>query len=238
MTTTWTPMGSKIVIVDDEPAIRRLLRIALQSEGHSVVEADNAASGLAAIARQLPDLVILDLGLPDRDGQELLEELRTWSSVPVIVLSVRNRDSEKVRALDAGAQDYVTKPFSVEEFLARVRANLRDRQPAQSPVVLDDGRLAIDLSRRCVTLNEQQLELTPKEYAVLATLARSPNCVILQKNLLQEIWGPSHQGDTHYLRIVVSHLRHKLGDDPAEPRYIRTEPGVGYRLLFEDLKTG
>ena len=227
-------MSIKIVIVDDEAPIRRMLRIALKSEGYDVTEAENAEAGLAAIARLQPDLVVLDLGLPDMDGHALLKELRTWSALPVIVLSVRSGDREKVSARDAGAQDYVTKPFSVEEFLARVRANLRDHIRAHSPVVLDDGRLQINLGKRWVALNGERVELTPKEYAVLAKLARSPNCVITQTQLLQEIWGLQHKEDSHYLRIVVSHLRQKLGDDPAEPFYIRTEPGVGYRLMYTE----
>lgn len=226
-------MSIKILIVDDETPIRRMLRIALKSEGYDVTEAEDGSAGLAAIARQQPDLIILDLGLPDMDGHALLNELRTWSKVPVIVLSVRSGDREKVRALDAGAQDYVTKPFSIEEFLARIRANLRDHIKPDVPVILDDGHLQIDLSKRWVTLAGAKVELTPKEYAVLAKLALSPNCVITQTQLLHEIWGPQHREDSHYLRIVVSHLRQKLGDDPAEPRYLRTEAGVGYRLVFQ-----
>ncbi|MBO1273364.1 response regulator [Shewanella sp. 4t3-1-2LB] len=223
----------KIVIVDDESPIRRMLRIALKSEGYDVIEAENGEAGLAAIARQQPELVILDLGLPDMDGHAVLNELRTWSKVPVIVLSVRSADKEKVLALDAGAQDYVTKPFSIEEFLARVRANVRDHIKTGSPAILDDGHLHIDLGKRWVTLAGEKIDLTPKEYAVLAKLALSPNCVITQTQLLNEIWGPQHREDSHYLRIVVSHLRQKLGDSPAEPFYIRTEAGVGYRLQLQ-----
>lgn len=227
-------MSIKIVIVDDEAPIRRMLRIALKSEGYEVVEAENGESGLAAVARHQPDLVVLDLGLPDMDGHEVLHELRTWSKVPVIVLSVRSGDREKVRALDEGAQDYVTKPFSVEEFLARVRAHVRDHIKPDTPVVLDDGKLHIDLGKRWVSLAGSKVELTPKEYAVLSRLALSPNCVITQTQLLQEIWGPAHKDNSHYLRIVVSHLRQKLGDDPAEPDYIRTEAGIGYRLIYQE----
>lgn len=227
-------MSLKIVIVDDEVAIRRMLRIALQSDGYVVDEAQDGEDGLATIARQQPDLIVLDLGLPDIDGHEVLKQLRSWTKVPVIVLSVRSSEQEKVRALDAGAQDYVTKPFSVEELLARVRANLRDHIKPDSPVILDDDKLHIDLSKRWVTLLGNKVDLTPKEYAVLAKLAQSPNCVITQTQLLQEIWGPAHKDNSHYLRIVVSHLRQKLGDDPAEPQYLRTEPGIGYRLMFED----
>lgn len=225
-------MGAKIVVVDDEPQIRRMLRIALKSEGYEVVEAENGQRAIEAVARQQPDLVILDLGLPDMDGHAVLASIRQWSAVPVIILSVRNSDREKVAALDNGAQDYVTKPFSVEELLARVRASLRDRLKPDTPAVLDDGRLCIDLGRRQVKVDGAFIDLTPKEYAVLARLAASPNCVITQSQLLGEIWGPVHKGDTHYLRIVVSHLRKKLGDDSAEPHYLRTEAGVGYRLIF------
>lgn len=228
-------MNPKIVIIDDESQIRRMLRIALKSEGYAVTEAENGEQGLIAVARQQPDLVVLDLGLPDMDGHQVLAELRSWSRVPVIVLSVRSNDREKVQALDAGAQDYVTKPFSIEEFLARVRANLRDHGNPAGATLLDDGRLQIDLGRRLIMLDANKIDLTPKEYAVLAMLAKSPNCVITQTQLLQDIWGPGHQEDTHYLRIVVSHLRQKLGDDPAEPYYIRTEAGVGYRLVFEPI---
>lgn len=228
----------KTLIVDDEVQIRRMLRIALKSEGYEVIEADCGQEGLVAVSRKQPDLVILDLGLPDMDGLQMLTELRSWSTVPVIVLSVRNNDREKIRALDAGAQDYVTKPFSVEELLARVRATLRDRFKPGEQTVLDDGRLSIDLGRRLVCLDQQRVELTPKEYAVLSRLAQAPNRVITQTRLLQEIWGGGHKEDNHYLRIIVSHLRQKLGDDPAEPKYIRTEAGVGYRLIFPEAGQG
>ncbi|NPU92597.1 MAG: response regulator transcription factor [Gammaproteobacteria bacterium] len=226
-------MSAKILVIDDEMPIRRMLRIALKSAGYEVLEAENGETGLATIVRQQPDLVVLDLGLPDLDGHQVLSELRAWSKVPVIVLSVRSGDREKVQALDAGAQDYVTKPFSIEELLARVRANLRDRIPSTTPAVLDDGHLRIDLGLRLVLVQGEKISLTPKEYGVLSRLAQAPGRVITQTQLLQEIWGPGHQEDTHYLRIVVSHLRQKLGDDPAEPHYLRTEPGVGYRLVME-----
>lgn len=227
-------MSAKIAIVDDETQIRRMLRIALKSEDYEVAEADNGSDGLALIARQQPDLAVLDLGLPDMDGHQLLGELRGWSSVPVIVLSVRASEPEKVRALDAGAQDYVTKPFSIEELMARIRAVLRDRIKPDQPPVLDDGYLLIDLSKRLVRVGGSKVRLTPKEYAVLSRLVKSPNCVITQTQLLQEVWGPGHQNDTHYLRIIVSHLRQKLGEDPTEPKYIKTEAGVGYRFIYPE----
>lgn len=225
-------MSARILVIDDETQIRKMLRIALKSVGYDVTEAESVASGLSALVRQQPDLVILDLGLPDGDGLELLAELRSFSKVPVIVLSVRNGDADKIKALDVGAQDYVSKPFSVEELLARVRAQLRDRLPDKTPVLLDDGYLQIDLARRLVQCAGQAVEFTPKEYAVLATLAQHRQCVITQKQLLEQIWGPSHGQDTHYLRIVVSHIRQKIGDDPTQPKYLKTEAGIGYRLML------
>lgn len=225
-------LSARILVVDDELQIRKMLRIALKSVGYDVTEADSVESGLAALVRQQPDLIVLDLGLPDGDGLDLLAELRSFSKVPVIVLSVRSGDSDKIKALDIGAQDFVTKPFSVEELLARVRAQLRDRLPEKTPAVLDDGYLHIDFSRRLVKCEEREIELTPKEYAVLSKLALHRQCVITQKQLLEQIWGPSHGQDSHYLRIVVSHLRQKIGDDPTTPRYLITEAGIGYRLML------
>ncbi|GGN27638.1 MULTISPECIES: response regulator [Marinomonas] len=225
-------MPAQILVIDDENQIRKMLRIALKSVGYDVSEADSVASGLAATVRQQPDLVVLDLGLPDGDGLELLAELRSFSKVPVIVLSVRSGDPDKIKALDLGAQDYVTKPFSVEELLARIRAQLRDRLPDATPVLLDDGYLQIDLARRLVCCEGRIIEFTPKEYAVLAKLAQHRQCVITQRQLLEQIWGLSHVQDTHYLRIVVSHIRQKIGDDPTTPRYLITEAGIGYRLML------
>lgn len=225
-------MKPTIVIVDDEPHIRRMLRIALKSEGYQVIEAADGESGLKALANGDADLVVLDLGLPDLDGHQVLARLRCWSAVPVIILSVRDNDKEKVAALDQGAQDYVTKPFSVVELLARVRANLRDQLKPSVPAELRDERLCINFVKREVTLNGHIVELTPKEYAVLSRLAASANCVVTQTQLLQEIWGPVHRNNSHYLRIVVSHLRQKLKDDPSQPHYLRTEAGVGYRFMF------
>ncbi len=225
-------MSARILVIDDETQIRKMLKIALKSVGYDVTEADSVQSGLAALVRQQPDLLILDLGLPDGDGMALLAELRTFSKIPVIVLSVRSGDSDKVQALDVGAQDYVSKPFSVEELLARVRAQLRDRLPEKTQPLLDDGNLQIDLARRLVQVQQQAIDLTPKEYAVLALLAQHRQCVITQKQLLEQIWGPTHGHDSHYLRIVVSHIRQKIGDDPTEPRYLKTEAGIGYRLML------
>nr|WP_290447112.1 MULTISPECIES: response regulator [unclassified Pseudomonas] len=222
------------MVIDDEPQIRKFLRISLASQGYKVLEAGDGAEGLNQAALNRPDLVVLDLGLPDMDGQQLLVELREWLRVPVMVLSVRASEAQKVQALDAGANDYVTKPFGIQEFLARIRALLR--QPAdtqQAQAVLTLGPLSIDLAARRVQLHGQDVALTRKEYAVLAALARHPGRVITQQQLLRDIWGPTHTQDSHYLRIVVGHLRQKLADEPTAPRYIITEAGVGYRLASD-----
>nr|WP_272890439.1 response regulator [Stutzerimonas stutzeri] len=222
------------MIIDDEPQIRKFLRISLGSQGYRVVEGADGRDGLTRAALEQPDLVVLDLGLPDMDGQAVLSELRGWSQVPVIVLSVRSSESEKVKALDAGANDYVTKPFGIQEFLARVRALLRQsRQPAGAAAQVMAGPLCIDFAFRRVSLDEQAVSLTRKEYAVLAELARHAGRVVTQQHLLSEIWGPSHRGDSHYLRVVIGHLRRKLDDDPTAPRFIVTEAGVGYRLISD-----
>ena len=222
-----------VLVIDDEAQIRKFLDIGLRAEGYEVVLAANAEEGLAKAATRSPDLVILDIGLPDREGHEVLKELRQWTQVPVLMLSVRDAESEKVRALDAGANDYVTKPFGIQELMARLRALLRNRsgEPQQAAQRYDDGRLCIDLARREVQLDGEALALTRKEYAVLAMLLRHAGRVVTQQQLLREIWGPTHVQDTHYLRIVLGKLRQKLGDDPAEPRWLKTEPGVGYRFL-------
>lgn len=225
---------STILVIDDEPQIRKFLRISLVSQGYKVLEAATGMDGLSMAALSKPDLLVLDLGLPDMDGQQVLSEFREWSAVPVLVLSVRASESQKVMALDAGANDYVTKPFGIQEFLARVRALLRQASSTDQPeAVFECGPLRVDLAYRRVLLDDTEIALTRKEYAVLAQLARHPGRVITQQQLLKDIWGPTHTEDTHYLRIVVGHLRQKLGDDPTAPRYIATEAGVGYRLLEE-----
>jgi len=231
------PNAARVLVIDDEIQIRRFLDIALRAEGYRVLQAGTAEEGLALAAAQTPDLVILDLGLPDREGHEVLAELRQWSAVPVLMLSVRNAEAEKVRALDNGANDYVTKPFGVQEVMARLRALLRDRTLAVSSersLRYDDGRLVIDQARREVSLDGAPLTLTRKEYAVLAMLLRHLDRVVSQDQLLREIWGGSHVRDTHYLRIVVGRLRQKLADDPESPRWLKTEPGVGYRFLARE----
>ncbi|WP_109123855.1 response regulator transcription factor [Dyella sp. C11] len=224
--------AARVLVIDDEAQIRKFLDIGLRAEGYEVLLAANAADGLALAATRSPDLVILDIGLPDREGHDVLAELRQWTHVPVIMLSVRDAESEKVKALDAGANDYVTKPFGIQELMARLRALLRNRQgEPESTQRYDDGQLAIDLSRREVSLEGTPLSLTRKEYAVLALLLRHAGRVVTQQQLLREIWGATHTHDSHYLRIVVGKLRQKLGDDPATPRWLKTEPGVGYRFL-------
>ncbi|PAU65292.1 DNA-binding response regulator [Pseudomonas sp. PIC25] len=223
-----------VLVIDDEAQIRKFLRISLTAQGYRVVEAADGRSGLAEAALARPDLVVLDLGLPDMDGQEVLRELRGWSTVPVLVLSVRSGEGEKVLALDGGANDYVTKPFGIQEFLARVRVLLRQSGQGDSgAAAVESGPLRVDFAFRQVTLDGREVALTRKEYAVLATLAQYHGRVVTQQQLLKDIWGPTHVEDSHYLRVVVGHLRQKLGDDPANPRFIVTEAGIGYRLRAE-----
>lgn len=221
----------RILVIDDEPQIRKFLEISLRSQGYAVTEAATGREGLESLATRGADLVVLDLGLPDVEGHEVLRELRQWSRVPVVVLSVRSSEAEKVRALDGGANDYVTKPFGIQELMARVRGLLRDQgAPKDAPPVFDDGRLRVDLARRLVSLAGQSVHLTRKEFAVLMLLVRHAGRVVTQQQLLREVWGPAHLEDTHYLRIVVARIRLKLSADPAGPSYVRTEPGVGYRF--------
>lgn len=221
----------RILVIDDEEQIRRFLRISLTSQGYELLEAGTAKQGLELAATRQPDVIVLDLGLPGTDGKTVLNEIRTWSTVPVIILSVRADETEKVRTLDAGANDYVTKPFGMEEFLARVRSLLRNQTSSEDPDGhYDDGYLVIDLARRRIMVQEQTLRLTRKEFDVLKMLFVHRDRVVTQTHLLKEIWGPTHTADTHYLRVIVGRLRQKLGDDPTEPQYILTEPGVGYRL--------
>jgi len=225
------PTGASVLIIDDEAQIRRFLGISLRAQGYRVLEAENGAAGLETLATRGADAVILDLGLPDLDGHDVLRELRAWSSVPVLVLSVRSGEAEKVKALDAGANDYVTKPFGVQELSARLRALLRLRPEEGQLAVFDDGILKIDLARRQITRNGDAVVLTRKEWSLLNLLLRHAGRVVTQPQLLRELWGPTHEEDTHYLRILVAKLRTKLGDDAAAPRYIHTEAGVGLRFL-------
>ncbi|WP_339490094.1 response regulator [Pseudomonas sp. EL_65y_Pfl2_R95] len=221
-----------VLVIDDEAQIRKFLRISLVAKGYRVIESADGGDGLAQAALGKPDMVVLDLGLPDMDGQQVLRELRDWSQVPVLVLSVRSGEGDKVTALDAGANDYMTKPFGIQEFLARVRVLLRQAGSGeQTQAVIRCGPLSVDFAYRRVTLNALEVALTRKEYAVLAILARHLGRVVTQQHLLKDVWGASHTDDSHYLRVVIGHLRQKLGDDPTAPRFIITEAGVGYRLL-------
>lgn len=223
--------AARVLVIDDEPQIRKFIDISVRSQGYKTLLAETGEQGLSLLATQGADLVILDLGLPDRDGQEVLRELRQWSRVPVIVLTVRSSEAQKVALLDAGANDYVTKPFGIEELMARIRAFLRNASRAgQALAAYDDGVLRIDLAQRDVRLNGAPVALTRKEFALLSLLAQQPGRLITQPQLLREMWGPTHEGDAHYLRILVGKLRQKLGDDAAAPQYIITEPGVGLRF--------
>ena len=222
-----------ILVIDDEPQIRRFLDISLRAQGYRVALAESGHAGLAELAAHGADVVVLDIGLPDLDGHGVLRELRQWSQVPVIMLTVRDGEAEKVAALDAGANDYVTKPFGVQELMARIRGLLRTRAPSGDVATarFDDGQLQVDLGRRSVSLHGDPVALSRKEFALLALLLQHAGRVVTQPHLLRTLWGPDHQDDTHYLRILVGKLRQKLGDDATAPRYIATEPGVGLRFI-------
>jgi two-component system KDP operon response regulator KdpE len=225
------PAGNLILVIDDEEQIRRFLRISLRSQGYEVVEAATGKDGLGLAATRSPDLIVLDLGLPDVDGMDVLAQVRGWSAVPIVILSVRSSEEEKVSAIDAGANDYITKPFGIQEFLARVRNLLRLPKAGGTGVVYDDGHLAIDLSQRQVSVDGRPVHLTRKEFALLRALVTHQGHLLTQQTLLREIWGPSHAEDTHYLRGFIRKIRDKLGDDFQKPRYIETESGVGYRFI-------
>jgi len=220
-----------VLIVDDEPPIRRLLRTSLSAQGYDVLEAGSGGDALTAIARDEPDLVILDLGLPDLNGIDVIRAVRARSTLPIVVLSVRDDERGKVEALDLGADDYVTKPFGVEELVARIRTALRHRFQAQGEKPLFvAGELAVDLVRRSVKRAGEEVHLSPKEYDLLAELVANAGKVLTHRHILTKVWGPAHTEDAQYLRVFIRNLRHKLEPDPARPRYILTEPGVGYRL--------
>ena len=225
--------GELVLVVDDEPAILRALSAALRARGHAVAVAATGAEALTEVATRGPAVVILDLGLPDIDGVEVCRQLRRWTDTPVIVLTAEGAESRKVEALDEGADDYVTKPFSTPELLARVRVALRHRRPPEArdeTVILRVGGIEIDIARHRVSMRGREVELTPKEFAFLAALARHPGRVLTHRMLLREVWGPEYGAETQYLRVYASHLRRKLDDDPTRPHLV-TEPGVGYRLV-------
>jgi two-component system KDP operon response regulator KdpE len=226
---------TKILVVDDEPQIRRALRTSLEAHGYEVRTAANGTEAIEAAADASPDLMLLDLGLPDIDGRSVIERIRGFSEVPVIVVSVRDLQADKVAALDAGADDYVTKPFAMEELLARLRATLRRSHPEDpAPPVRRVGDLEIDLSRRLVTLGAERIHLTKTEWGLLEALVTNPGKLLTHPWLLRRVWGPGYAEESHYLRVYVRALRRKLGDAAAAPRLILTEPGVGYRWIAED----
>jgi two-component system KDP operon response regulator KdpE len=227
--------AATVLVIEDEPQIRRFLRASFDAEGYRVVESASGRRATIDAASHKPDLAIVDLGLPDVDGIDVIRRIRQWSSMPVIVLSARTQERTKIEALDAGANDYITKPFGVGELLARVRAALRHRSRlADGGNVLRLGDAIVDLDRRAATRAGQPLHLTPTEFRLLATLARHLGMVVTHRELLSEVWGPTHANDTHYLRIYAKQLRDKLEADPVRPRYLVTETGVGYRLLVDD----
>jgi two-component system KDP operon response regulator KdpE len=223
---------ANVLIIEDEKQIRRFVRAALEEENCQVTEAQTIAQGLIEAGQSKPDLIILDLGLPDGDGLALIRDLRSWSDVPVLILSARTQEIEKIAALDAGADDYLSKPFNVGELRARVRAMLRRRARTgeQTSPLVEFGAISVDLSRRLVTRQSQPVHLTPLEYRLLSALLSQPGKVLTQRNLLHNIWGPTYIDSSHYLRVYVGHLRQKLEDDPAQPKHFLTETGVGYRF--------
>jgi two-component system KDP operon response regulator KdpE len=220
------------LIVEDEPQIRRFVRMALEGEGWQVHQSETLRRGLIDAGTRTPDLIILDLGLPDGDGVELIREVRSWSPVPIIVLSARIDESDKITALDAGADDYLTKPFGIGELLARVRAALRRQHKAagEPSAVVSFGKVAVDLHKRRVERDGEPVHLTPTEYKLLSVLLANVGRVVTAPQLLREVWGPSNSENGHYVRIYMGHLRQKLEDDPAQPRHLLTETAVGYRL--------
>jgi two-component system, OmpR family, KDP operon response regulator KdpE len=231
--TIGTPEGPKVLVIDDEREIRRFLRISLVNHGYQPVEAQTGHDGLRQVARERPDLVLLDLGLPDIDGMEVIREMRQWSQVPIIVVSACGRDAEKVTALEAGADDYLTKPFGVSELIARIRVALRHTAHGQdesdAPEFMVD-RLRVDFARHQVFVADKEVHLTPTEYRLLTTLVKQSGRVVTHRQLLREVWGPDSVLESHYLRVYMAHLRRKIELDPVCPRLLLTEPGVGYRL--------
>ncbi|MBD9649247.1 response regulator transcription factor [Ensifer sp. PDNC004] len=225
----------RILVVDDEPQIQRFLKPALSAAGYDVREAMTGAEALKAAATMAPDVVILDLGLPDMDGKEVIANLRGWSQVPIIILSARDRESEKIAALDLGADDYIEKPFGIGELTARIRAALRHRvQMEGGQTQLSADGVSIDTIKRVVTKDGEPVRLTPKEYDLLVMLAHHAGRVVTHKTLLTSVWGVAHGEDLHYLRVFIGQLRGKIERDPADPKIIRTEPGVGYRFVGDD----
>lgn len=224
----------RILIVDDEPAIRRFLKTALEGSGFTLHQADSGQAALAAVVASRPDIILLDLGLPDMDGVEVIGRIRQWSETPIIVLSVRDRETDKIRALDSGADDYLTKPFGIGELLARIRAALRRSVQSAPEPVIRIGELEVDLARRVVRLGGRELSLTPTEYDLLRLLAANAGKVLTHRQILRQIWGAAYLEQPHILRVNISNLRHKLETDASRPKYILTESGVGYRFRNPD----
>jgi two-component system KDP operon response regulator KdpE len=229
-------MGLRILLVEDDAHIRRFLRATLVTQGYGLLEVETGEEGLALAAAQVPDLVLLDLGLPDMDGKEVIRRLREWSEIPIIVLTARGQEREKVASLDAGADDYLTKPFGVGELLARIRAAMRRvrmPEPGRLEQVLRLGSVTVDLERRKIARETEEINLTPIEFKLLSVLIRHRGKVVTHRQLLKEVWGPSYIEQNPYLRIVILNLRRKLEENPTRPHYLITEPGVGYRLRDE-----
>jgi two-component system KDP operon response regulator KdpE len=225
-----------VVLIEDEPQIRRFLRATLSGQGYRLFEAATGADGLVEVGSRQPDVIIIDLGLPDMDGVDVIRRLREWTAVPIIVLSARGQERDKVTALDAGADDYVSKPFGASELVARIRVALRHAAGASheaDEAAFKVGELQVDRLRRHVSLGGTEVRLTPTEYKLLTTLMRHAGKVVTHQQLLREVWGPAHTDQAHYVRIYMAHLRHKLEAEPARPRYLLTEPGVGYRLAAD-----
>lgn len=226
---------SRILVIDDEPQIQRFLKPSLAAAGYEVLEAATGAEALKAVATQAPDLVILDLGLPDMDGKDVVASLRGWSDIPIVILSARDRESEKIAALDLGADDYVEKPFGIGELTARIRTALRHRGRRDAiPTIIEVDGLTIDPVKRLVYRAGEAVHLTPKEYDLLLLLARHTGRVVTHRTLLTSVWGPAHGDDLHYLRVFIGQLRQKIEQDPTQPRIVRTEPGVGYRMAEQE----
>jgi len=225
-----------ILLIEDEPQMRRFLRITLQTQGYRLAEAETGSDGLVQATSRNPDVVLLDLGLPDMDGLEVTGRLREWTSTPIIVISAREQEQDKVKALDAGADDYLTKPFSAGELLARIRVALRHavrQRLGQQEPVFTLGNLRVDLAQRQVFLDDKEVHLTPIEYKLLTVLVRHAGKVITHRQLLKDVWGPAHGEEVQYLRVYMTQLRHKLEADPARPRFFMNEPGIGYRLKYD-----
>lgn len=226
---------ARVLVVDDEPQIRRFLRTSLDAHGYEVVEAVDGRGAIKRTTVEKPDIIVLDLGLPDMEGIEVIKRVREWSDVPIIVLTARNREPDKIEALDGGADDYLTKPFGMGELMARIRAALRHRlQSKGAPPVFKVGSIVVDLVKRLVTRNGDEVKLSPREYDLLRVLVQNAGRVVTHQQILREVWGPAHVEDTQYLRVYVGQLRQKLEPDPDQPRYLLTEPGVGYRLRDEE----